>query len=81
MAASYNNAGNTYGYLGDHKKALDYHLMSLKIRKVFFGENHPDVAVSYDNVGVAYGYLGDHKKEKEYKKRAKRTWDILDKDA
>ena len=81
VAAAYNNAGNTYGYLGDHKKALDYHLMSLKIRKVFFGENHPDVAVSYDNVGVAYGYLGDHKKEKEYKKRAKRTWDILDKDA
>ena len=46
MAASYNNI--------DNKKALEYHELSLNIRKKILGEEHPDTAASYNNIGLIY---------------------------
>ena len=37
--------------MGDNKKALEYHELSLKIRKKILGEDHQDIADSYDNIG------------------------------
>ena len=52
--------------MGDNKKALEYHELSLNIRKKILGEEHPDTATSYNNIGSIYNNMGDNKKALEY---------------
>ena len=52
--------------MGDYKKALEYHELSLKIMKKILGEEHPDIAKSYNNIGNTYDKMGDYKKALEY---------------
>jgi tetratricopeptide (TPR) repeat protein len=70
LATAYNNLGTTYGYLGDHEKALEYQLKDLAICEQVLPPNHPSLATSYNNVGTTYGDLGDHEKELEYQLKA-----------
>ena len=69
--------GSTYGYLGDHEKALDYQQKALDYQQkaLTIGEavlpgNHPDLAQSYNNVGGTYGNLGNYEKALEYQRKA-----------
>ena len=59
LATAYNNLGFTYGELGDHKKALEFQLKALEIRKAVLPENHPNLALSYNNVGSTYFDTGN----------------------
>ena len=70
LATVYNNLGYAYGYLGDHKNALEFKLKALGIRKKVLPPDHPDLAISYGNVGTTYGDLGDHNKALEFKLKA-----------
>jgi tetratricopeptide (TPR) repeat protein len=69
-AASYNNIGNVYDYLGDYDKALEYHNKALEIRKEVLVENHPDTAGSYNNIGDVYANLGKYDKALKYHNKA-----------
>ena len=70
LATAYNNVGNTYYYLGDHQKALEYKLKDLAICEKVLPPEHPSLASSYNNVGSTYGALGDHKQALEYQLKA-----------
>ncbi|PJB03612.1 MAG: hypothetical protein CO124_02195 [Candidatus Huberarchaeum crystalense] len=56
----YTNLGIAYYYLGDFKKAIEYHKNSLKIKKEI-GDKAGE-SKCYTNLGVAYDDLGDFKK-------------------
>ncbi|WP_428264533.1 FAD-dependent oxidoreductase [Haliangium sp.] len=66
----HNDLGETYGELGDHNKALEYHQQALQLRQGVLGEQHPDTATSLNNIGSTYHALGDHKKALEYYQQA-----------
>ena len=53
---SYNNIGREYSNLGDTKKALEYYMMALDMRKQLFQGDHPHIASSYNNIGKQQGY-------------------------
>ena len=52
--------------MGDHKRAIEYYELSLKIMKKILGEEHPDTASSYNNIGNTYHKIGDYKRAIEY---------------
>ena len=65
-----NRIGFSYLIAGEHRKALDYQLESLRIYRSLYGENHSRVATLYNNVGSSYGSLGDPKTGLEYQQKA-----------
>lgn len=65
-----NRIGFSYMIAGQHRKALEYQLESLRIYRGLYGENHSRVATLYNNVGSSYGSLGDPKTGLEYQKKA-----------
>ena len=62
--AAYTNLGIAYRFLGDYKKAIEFHQQSLSIAKGI-GDKGTEGAV-YGNLGCVYGCLGDYKKEIEF---------------
>ena len=70
LAAFYRHVGETFGDMGDHRKALDYQQKALIICQKMFPDNHPDLAASYNGVGCTYSELGDYKKALEYQRKA-----------
>ena len=70
LATVYNNLGYAYGGLGDHRKALEFMLKALEIRKNVLPPEHPDLATSYNNVGITYAYMEDFPKAVEYVEKA-----------
>ena len=65
-AATYNNFGTTYNYLGDYTNALEYYFKALDIQEKVLGKEHPDTAKSYGNIGKVYHSQGDYTKALEY---------------
>ena len=65
-----NRIGFSYLIAGQHRKALDYQLESLRIYRGLYGENHSRVATLYNNAGSSYGSLGDSKTGLEYQMKA-----------
>ena len=53
-------------YLAQYDKALEYYQQTLLVRKLLFGDSHPDVAISYNNIGLVYDDLGDYVRALEY---------------
>lgn len=69
-AASYNNIGWVYDYLGDYDKALEYYLKALAIREKVLGSEHPDTIIINNNICVVYFTQGDYEKALEYSYKA-----------
>ena len=57
-AFALNQLGITLMYDNQHRRALQYFLESLEIRKHLWGENEL-TAIVYNNVGCAYGAVGE----------------------
>jgi tetratricopeptide (TPR) repeat protein len=60
-ASCFNNVGDTYAKLGEHKLALEYQEKALAILKDLFGERHPDtlqvvceIVIALNNRGQRY---------------------------
>ncbi|KAI8510479.1 hypothetical protein Bbelb_113950 [Branchiostoma belcheri] len=53
---------------GDQRKAIRYHVKSLKMRKAIYGKTtpHPDIASSLNNIGNCWNDLGDQRKAIRY---------------
>ena len=62
--------GAVYKSLGAYDKALEYHEKALEIRKLVFGDGHPDVATSYNNIGSVYSSQGAYDKALKYHEKA-----------
>ncbi len=61
-----NALGNAYSDKGNYKKALEYYVNDLNIKKSIVGENHPMLAVTYNNIANVYQANGDAKSALEY---------------
>ena len=59
---AYSNLGNTYKYLGDYEKAIDFHKKALEINSKY--------ADGHFNLGTAYDQLGEFEKAQEFYKKA-----------
>jgi len=63
-AASLNNLGTAYGFLGKYQKAIEYQQQSLVItREIKDRQGEVD---ALGNLGIAYGSLGQYQKAIEY---------------
>jgi len=52
--------------LGDHQKALEYHMKALEIKKFIYGEKHSYTASSLNIIAEMYRGLGKHQEALEY---------------
>lgn len=65
-----NNLANTYNYMSNYDKALEFHFKSLVIREE---DGKPDeVAIAYNNIGLVYYKLKDFDRALEYYTKALR---------
>ncbi|XP_035692194.1 uncharacterized protein LOC118426748 [Branchiostoma floridae] len=64
IAMSLTNLGTTWSSLGDHRKAISYHELSLQMKRNIYGDNtaHPDIVNVLIILGNACSQLGDHRK-------------------
>lgn len=69
-ATSYNEIGLVYWYQCKYSKALEFHQMSLAIKKKVLGTEHPDTAIAYNNIGMVFKKQGDYDKALEYYQKA-----------
>ena len=58
VAASYNNLGNVYVFLGQYNEAKENYEKALNIGKEIYGEHHADVAASNNNLANVSIFLG-----------------------
>ena len=49
-----NNLGFTYNNEGNYIEAIKCHKEALRIKKMIFGENHPNCVISLNNLGYSY---------------------------
>jgi tetratricopeptide (TPR) repeat protein len=56
---------------------MEYFSKALQIRKLFFDDEHPDVAVSYNNIGNIYKEQGDYVKALECYHKTLSSWEKL----
>jgi tetratricopeptide (TPR) repeat protein len=63
-ALAYNSIGVGYNYLGDYKKALEFHIKALKMRKKIGDKKY--IASSLTNLGLVYEKLSNYSKALEY---------------
>lgn len=54
---AYSNLGNIFMTIGDYKKALSQHIISLKIREKVLPKQHEDIGTSYNDVAYSYRHL------------------------
>ena len=59
-----------YERLGDGERALSLAERSLEVRRVVFGERHPDVAESENQIGSVHQALGDYDAAEAHLRRA-----------
>lgn len=64
IAASYNNLGTGYDYLGDYIRAIEYYQKSLKLQLEL--KNDRGVSDLYNNFGVIYNSLKQYDKSLQY---------------
>ena len=62
----FHHSGNIQYYLGEYKKAQEYYLKALEIRKKVLGTNHPDTTATYNNLAGLYELKGKYEKALEY---------------
>ena len=62
--AAYSGLGNAYYYLGDYRKAIEFHQQSLSIAKEIGNKGAEGAA--YSDLGIAYDCLRDYKKAIEF---------------
>ncbi len=53
-AAAMNNLGEVYALIGDFESSLEIIEKSIKIRRKFLGESHPNIARSFYSLGLYY---------------------------
>ena len=70
-----NRAGLFWSKLGEYRKAMEFMLKALAIRKKFLPEDHPDLATAYNNVGLTYSQLGDHHSALGFGLKALAIWE------
>ncbi len=73
-AHTHHDLGVLCGFIGEHRKALEYKERALAIRQKVYGEEHPDTAMSLNDVGTSYAALGEHRKALECEERALAIW-------
>lgn len=66
VAASLNDLGSVYGFLGDYTRSIELFNQSLEIRKEIFGESHQNIATSLNALGVAYYDMKDNTTASKY---------------
>ena len=70
LAASYNNVGLTYGYLGDYSKALEFKLKALSVCEKIFPNEHPNIADTCSNIAFTLGQANRFRDAMPYIQRA-----------
>eukprot|EP01059_Diplonema_ambulator_P033938 TRINITY_DN736_c1_g1_i7.p2 TRINITY_DN736_c1_g1~~TRINITY_DN736_c1_g1_i7.p2 ORF type:complete len:118 (+),score=19.95 TRINITY_DN736_c1_g1_i7:39-356(+) len=60
--------------MGEHTKALGYHMEALEMWKNFYNDGHPSVATSLNNIGSIYKAMGEHTKALGYHMEALEMW-------
>jgi len=76
IANGYFNIGNCYRKKSDFNEALLYHQKALDMRRVLFGENHPDIADSYYEIGKIWEELKKYKRALNYYQKALMALDV-----
>ena len=59
----------------NYDDAVTYFEKALEIRKIIYGENHPEVALSYKDIGVILTAKGDMLQGMEYLIKAQELLD------
>ena len=70
VAVLLSNAGNYLRVQADFSTARLFHEQALKIMKVVYGDNHPNVAGALNNLGLVLAELGDYPNAKDYHEQA-----------
>ena len=58
--------GALYYQLAYYSASEEYNIESLLIKKILFGENHPDYVLSLENLGTLYCTLGNYSLSEQY---------------
>ncbi|MEZ9746482.1 trypsin-like peptidase domain-containing protein [Vibrio splendidus] len=59
IATGYNNLGHFYSFLGQSRRALEFHNTSLDTKISMLHRYHEEIAFSYHNLGANYYNMGD----------------------
>ena len=70
LALLLSNIASIYRAKGNSKKALEYDLKALELRKNFFGDNNEETVYSYMLVGLSYKKHRMYQKSQEYFSKA-----------
>ena len=77
IAQSLNNVGIAYELLNDDRRALEYKMLALEMRKRLLSPDNPNIIDSLNSVYVSYTRLGEDKKALDFKVNLKKIFKLI----